>query len=208
MRTKIFSAAGFSILTLGIASIAFAQEEDPLDAFRKASEDAKKEEQKTDSDSGSSSSPKQPSPTPRKSSGGSFNLYCSGEIKRSTGSFVVKREQFEFRTVLDLGTKKHKVVNVVNGPLFSTGSQYDALRLENNIIVLGAEINGKDHWKISSVRLDLDSSKLSGTGTVDLTEIRSRLSQRLRQRGSSGIPEGGLDAQRKIQVDGSCQSVG
>ncbi|MCA8902566.1 MAG: hypothetical protein KDA53_15100 [Hyphomonas sp.] len=191
---------------LGAGSAALAQEDDPFDKFRKSSETAKKAPPPTTSSPAPAPAPSAPPPSRSSGSAGKLNLYCSGEVKRSTGSFEVQRVPFEFRTVIDTAADKHTVVNVVSGPLFRTGSTYDIVELENDITVLSTEITSKQHWNLTSMRLDMATSKLSGTGTVDLTSVRDVLNARMSQYGKS-LPEGGLDSKRKVEVDGSCQAL-
>ena len=184
------------------ATPAYAQEDDPFDKFRKSSETAKKAP--APSTPAPAPAAAQPSRTTRAAD--KLNLYCSGDVKRSTGSFEVQRVPFEFRTVIDTAADKHTVVNVVSGPLFRTGSTYDIVELENDITVLSTEITSKQHWNLTSMRLDMATSKLSGTGTVDLSSIREIIDARMSQYGKT-IPDGGLDSKRKVEVDGSCQAL-
>jgi len=150
--------------------------------------------------------PAQPA-SPSKSGGKLvLNVVCMGELHRKTGSLVVQKVPFEFRTVVDTGAKKHRVANVVQGPLMQSGITYDALPMVDDIVRLSAEMTSKQHWSITSVQLDLSSSRLTGRGTVDLTQARGRINSFL-SKYSKSIPQGGADASRSVEVLGTCTAV-
>lgn len=170
-----------------------ATAEDPFDKFREASPKSKGRAKDTVT-------------LPIES--GQISLYCAGNINRYTGNQVVKTEAFEFRTQVNIREQKHKVLNVLRGPMFSSGGIYDITGPQNDVIDLSVE-STSPQWKLPNVRYDRLAGKLTGSGKVDMSEMRSRLFQRLRQSGLN-MPEGsrleseGFDSHRRIEVDGSC----
>lgn len=119
-----------------------------------------------------------------------INIYCSGTIDRFTGPLKVGALPFEFRTIVDLTNKSHRVVSVIQGPLFQQGATYTINGPSDQIVVLQAE-STRGHWKISNVNLDLATSRLSGNGAVDISSIVGMRTK----------------APRSVKVDGQCQAV-
>lgn len=132
----------------------------------------------------------------------SINLYCSGNINRYTGSQFMETKPFEFRTLMNIPEKKHKVINVLKGFLFRSGSTYNVTDAGNGMYTLNAESNNS-RYSFTSLQLDTAVGKITGKGGVSFDKERSMLGELVGKRMSTG----GLDGMRRAEVDGACTVV-
>ena len=145
----------------------------------------------------------------KSSSLGEMSVYCTGTIQQYTGSMKTFSSNFEFRTLLDLSKNTHEVVSVSAGELLRAGANYSAKALGNDIIQLDAE-STEPKWVITSLTLDLATSIITGSGSVDLTAARAAIDSyagnklgKLRER----VRNGGFDSARKVEAKGSCRKL-
>ncbi len=156
-------------------------------------------------------SPKPPASTSRPAANSrALELYCWGNVNRYTGDNVMETMAFEFITVADTAAKSHTAKTVIKGPLLRTGATYSLIPINSQMMVLNAE-STRSEISIPTLQLNMQTSALSGSGTVDMSEARGRLSQRLESRGmntrGSVLLQRGLDSKRRAAVDGYCQAV-
>ena len=202
---KIRKALCFFVpLVLHLPSAVAAEGDDPFAIFE---EKAKKSA--SDSSSKQSSTQNRP-PPPSVSSGEIMELYCWGNINRYTGENVMETIPFEFITVANKGEKSHAPKTVTKGPILRQGATYGLTPVNSQMMVLSAE-STRSEISLPSLQLNLATSALTGSGTVNMSEARSRLAQRLEARGmntrGSTLLQRGLDSKRRAEVDGYCQEV-
>ena len=143
------------------------------------------------------------------SRGAVMGYHCSGNLHRYTGSQLQSTDPFEFRGEFVPGESKFRVINVMRGPLFTSGSTYPVLSEDSGVATIAADSTNA-RYKFQTVQLDREADKLTGKGGVSFDEIRSRVRSRLEQMGVKPPPGGspmgadGLDGLRRVEIDGAC----
>lgn len=138
-----------------------------------------------------------------------MGYHCSGNLHRYTGSQLQSTDPFEFRGEFVPGESKFRVINVMRGPLFTSGSTYPVLSEDSGVATIAADSTNA-RYKFQTVQLDREADKLTGKGGVSFDEIRSRVRSRLEQMGVKPPPGGspmgadGLDGLRRVEIDGAC----
>ena len=138
----------------------------------------------------------------------SINLYCTGNLNRYTGQQLNATQGFEFRTIINPQQKKHTVQNVIKGSLFKSGSTYEVLGGQRDVFVLTAD-STDPHYGFTSVQYDRIAGKISGQGSVNMSQERGRLLEQIGKMGinipSDSLAKNGLDSMRRVEIDGICQ---
>lgn len=138
-----------------------------------------------------------------------MGYHCSGNLHRYTGSQLQSTDPFEFRGEFVPGESKFRVINVMRGPLFTSGSTYPVLSEDSGVATIAAD-STNTRYKFQTVQLDREADKLTGKGGVSFDEVRSRVRSRLEQMGVKPPPGGspmgadGLDGLRRVEIDGAC----
>ena len=203
------------ILAITVASFVFShaaaqeQDDDPFAIFNET-ENKKKE--------AAPAAPKKPTaqpqaaPTPAsRNLPAALNLYCYGNMNRYTGQNLMETNAFEFITAVDTRTKQHTIRSVTKGKLMQVGSTYSVQPINSALMVLSAQSSAAE-WDIPTLQLNLETGKLDGTGTVDMSAKRREIVGRLEESGINArrsrlLSGGGLDSMRRIAVDGYCQAI-
>lgn len=153
-----------------------------------------------------------PAPSARKpapAARGGYQFHCSGNLNRYTGSQFTGTETFEFRGVLNPTERSFRVINVMLGPLFSSGSSYPVLAEDSGVLTISAD-STNPRYVFSTVNLDTETMKVNGKGGVSLDDVRGRVRDVFgqmgvrRPQGGSPMGEKGLDSMRRVDVDGLC----
>lgn len=137
-----------------------------------------------------------------------LNLYCTGNLNRYAEQQYTRTEDFEFRTSISLRENRHTVENVLKGPLFKSGTGYEASRGERDVFTLGVE-STDPHYQLTTVHYDRVAGRLTGRGSLNMSQERDALLERFRLLGLKLPPgyrlSGTDDSLRHFEVDGLCQ---